>query len=254
MRERITEKLKDIERDQDVTILYSCESGSRAWQFASPDSDYDVRFIYIRKAADYLSISEKDEQLSFPIVDELDIYGWDIRKLLRLMRRSNVTPFEWMQSSTIYRDNPEFVTALSELAGNYFDARANACHYLGIVRTMTGGNMDELNVTVKSLFYILRSLLSAMWNIERREIAPLTIYRLMELLPDSLQMETEALIALKATLPEKQEIKASPALKQYIQTAFMVCEEKISSLKRQSFAVDGLDAFFLKTLKQYDYR
>jgi hypothetical protein len=42
MKEVILQKLSEIEQSEDVKILYACESGSRAWGFASPDSDFDV--------------------------------------------------------------------------------------------------------------------------------------------------------------------------------------------------------------------
>ena len=45
MRETIIEKLTELEQSENVRVLHAVESGSRAWGFASPDSDYDVRFI-----------------------------------------------------------------------------------------------------------------------------------------------------------------------------------------------------------------
>lgn len=53
MREKIQEQLRRIEEAENIKILLSVESGSRAWGFASPDSDYDVRFIYIRRLWSY---------------------------------------------------------------------------------------------------------------------------------------------------------------------------------------------------------
>ncbi len=80
MRTTILNNLKEIEHKHGIKILFACESGSRGWEFASPDSDYDVRFIYIKPVDFYLSVMEREEQLSFPITDELDIYGWDLKK------------------------------------------------------------------------------------------------------------------------------------------------------------------------------
>ena len=59
IRQEIQEALRKIEKQEGVRILYAVESGSRAWGFASPDSDYDVRFIYQRKREDYLRLDEK---------------------------------------------------------------------------------------------------------------------------------------------------------------------------------------------------
>ena len=94
MKTTIINRLAEIEKSTDIKILFACESGSRGWEFPSPDSDFDVRFIYVRPLNFYLSIQDKDDQLGFPINDELDIYGWDIRKVLKLIRKSNTTPFE----------------------------------------------------------------------------------------------------------------------------------------------------------------
>ncbi|RYE38253.1 MAG: nucleotidyltransferase domain-containing protein, partial [Sphingobacteriales bacterium] len=108
MEKIIKERLIEIATDNQLKILYSLESGSRGWQFASPDSDYDVRFIYIKPLNYYLSVANHPDQISFAITDELDIYGWDLRKVLQLIRKSNTTPFEWLQSPIIYEDVPGF--------------------------------------------------------------------------------------------------------------------------------------------------
>ena len=105
MQQTIINKLAYIEQEQSIQILFACESGSRGWQFPSPDSDYDVRFIYVRPYRFYLSVMDRKYDLNFPINGELDIYGWDIRKVLQLMRKSNTTPFEWLQSPIIYRQH-----------------------------------------------------------------------------------------------------------------------------------------------------
>src|SRR3954464_10534874 len=103
MREQIEEALGAIERECGVRILYACESGSRAWGFPSPDSDYDVRIIYIHPPDWYLSIDDKKDTLELPINDELDISGWELRKALRMMRKSNAVIYEWLQSPIVYQ-------------------------------------------------------------------------------------------------------------------------------------------------------
>ena len=59
MKDIILRELKKIEEQENVKIIMAIESGSRAWGFASPDSDYDVRFIYVRKEEDYLKLEKK---------------------------------------------------------------------------------------------------------------------------------------------------------------------------------------------------
>lgn len=91
MKQFITDKLSAVEKENDIKILFACESGSRGWGFPSPDSDYDVRFIYVRPYRYYLSVMERADDLNFAISGDLDMYGWDLRKVLQLMRKSNVT-------------------------------------------------------------------------------------------------------------------------------------------------------------------
>ena len=108
MRELILSKLEEIEKQYDVHILLAVESGSRAWGFESPDSDYDVRFIYVRKQSDYLKLEGIRDVIELPIDDTLDINGWDITKTLRLLYKSNPTLFEWFSSPIISRTDAEF--------------------------------------------------------------------------------------------------------------------------------------------------
>lgn len=130
MRDRILESLSAIERDHGCTILLAVESGSRAWGFASQDSDYDVRFIYARPRDWYLSIAEhRRDVIELPIVDELDVNGWDLRKALRLFRKSNPPLLEWLTSPIVYRETPT-AQRMRELIPQYYSPRASFYHYL----------------------------------------------------------------------------------------------------------------------------
>lgn len=252
MRTVILSKLEEIERAYNIRILYACESGSRGWQFPSPDSDYDVRFIYIRPVTAYLSVAEKEGQISLPISDDLDIYGWDLRKVLQLLRKSNATPFEWMQSPIVYREEAGFRKAFCQLLPLYFDAKTNACHYMGLVRKMAGEQDMPQTMTIKALFYIIRSLLAASWCVKKNEIAPLTIDDLMVLLPHHLQLLVKELIALKSVSVEKLEIAVDKTLADFINAAIANGNEAISRLNKKLFEAATLDAFFIKTMGLYD--
>ena len=102
MKEIILAQLNEIEKNHDVVILYACESGSRAWGFPSADSDYDVRFIYLRPVKWYLSVEEKRDVIEVPINEQLDINGWDLRKALQLFRKSNPPLMEGLGSPIVY--------------------------------------------------------------------------------------------------------------------------------------------------------
>ena len=105
MEKEILKRIAEVEATENVTIFYACESGSRAWGFPSADSDYDVRFIYLRKPDWYLSIDVEDKRdvIERPINDELDISGWDLRKALKLLWKSNPPLLEWLVSPIVYK-------------------------------------------------------------------------------------------------------------------------------------------------------
>ena len=131
MREIILEKLKDIETKENVRILLAVESGSRVWGFASPDSDYDVRFIYVRPREDYLRLEKARDVIELPLEGELDINGWDLDKTLRLLRASNPTLFEWFSSPIVYRDT-EFADEFRSVMQEYFSSKRGLSHYLSM--------------------------------------------------------------------------------------------------------------------------
>ena len=106
VRQEILQRLKQTEQDKNVRIVMAIESGSRAWGFESPDSDYDVRFIYVHEKDWYLSIDSSEERdvIEYPITDDIDLNGWDIRKALKLFSKSNPSFIEWIHSPITYID------------------------------------------------------------------------------------------------------------------------------------------------------
>jgi predicted nucleotidyltransferase len=253
MKTTIINRLERIASANSIQLLFACESGSRAWGFPSPDSDYDIRFIYLRPAASYLSIQTGKDNLGVPISDELDIYGWDLRKVLQLIKKSNTTPFEWLQSPVIYKEAPGFREALWALCSQYFSQRSNIHHYLGIANgaLATIGQANEIKI--KKLFYILRPLLAAMWNLERNSIAPMAIAPLLELLPALLQEQVQELIAWKANAAEGALITIPAGLQAWINTAFSRITAQSTGMQRSHFELAPLDEFFIKNLLGYDY-
>src|SRR5438105_459905 len=129
---RIQRELDRIETEQNVRILYAVESGSRAWGFDSPDSDYDVRFIYIRPVREYLRVSPPRDVIELPITETLDVNGWDIYKALELYRKSNPPLLEWLNSPIVYREKGELAADLRRLARDYFSPLRMTYHYLSM--------------------------------------------------------------------------------------------------------------------------
>ena len=123
VQEIIPAKLKEIESRENIRVIHCVESGSRAWGFASPDSDYDVRFIYVRPLEYYLRLDKTRDVIEWQLDDTLDINGWDLQKALRLLHSSNPTLFEWNNSPIIYKTTPQWA-AVSEIIGDFFQKKA----------------------------------------------------------------------------------------------------------------------------------
>src|SRR5712692_7457134 len=136
MEAAIKQVLHDIEVQEQVSILYACESGSRAWGFASHDSDYDVRFLYARTKAAYLRLDPPRDVIERPIVDNLDVNGWDIFKALRLLRKSNPPLLEWLFSPIVYLEKSASINDLRAIARRFYSSNALYYHY----KHMANGN------------------------------------------------------------------------------------------------------------------
>lgn len=243
MKTRIEQELKNVEEKYNIELLYACESGSRAWGFPSPDSDYDVRFIYKRKAEDYLSVLTVPDQISFPITDELDLYGWDIKKVLQLLYKSNCTPFEWLQSPVVYFEKEGFRNELTNLFPEYFAARTQMFHYIGIANGALGTMTGE-EIKIKKLFYILRPVLAAKWIAEKMKYPPMNIEPLLTLVSPSLRLKIEQLIQEKETSNEGYLIKPDRELLEFIEDNLNQLVEFASKQDKSRFDAQNLNKFF----------
>jgi len=179
MREQIIDKLKSIEQTEEVKILLAVESGSRGWGFASKDSDYDVRFIYIRNYHWYLSIDDKSDVLEYPQRDILDFSGWDLKKGLRLLRKSNPPLLEWLRSPIVYWE--QFTTAqrMRDLSNEYFNPKSCLYHYLHIAVGNYREYLKRDAVLVKKYFYVLRPILACQWIEHHNTMPPMEFRQLL---------------------------------------------------------------------------
>lgn len=161
VRREIQARLDAVERGDGVRLLMAIESGSRAWGFPSPDSDYDVRFVYVRPRDWYLSLAPGRDVIEQPILDEIDLNGWDVRKALGLLLKSNAVVSEWILSPIRYRADDPFVAKLAALADALLDPRALAHHYANLGRAASNRWLDKPGeVPVKKYFYALRPALA----------------------------------------------------------------------------------------------
>ena len=127
IRREIEETLREIEERENVRVLYAVESGSRAWGLESPDSDYDVRFIYVRPIEEYLRLDSPRDVIQWQLDEVLDVNGWDLKKALIHFQRGNATLFEWANSPVVYRTTEEWKEVL-QAAGPYFSMKAAVYH------------------------------------------------------------------------------------------------------------------------------
>lgn len=162
----VGEELRRIEQAYDVRVLYACESGSRAWGFASQDSDYDARFLYVHARDWYLSIEDRRDVIEEPIREGLDLSGWELRKALRLLRKSNPPLLEWLKSPVVYAWDEEFVSEFKHLAEAYYSPARCFQHYLHMALGNARDYLKHDLVWMKKYLYVLRPLLACRW-IER---------------------------------------------------------------------------------------
>lgn len=215
----IMARLRASEQQHQVTILYACESGSRAWGFASPDSDYDVRFIYAHAEDWYLSfdVERRRDVIEYPIVDEIDCNGWDIRKALYLFTRSNGALLEWLNSPICYVDNGPFATTLRALAETAPNRIALCYHYSHMARSNAREYLRREQVRLKKYFYVLRPLLAIRYVEQHGSVPPVEFERLVEAVaPTSIRPDISDLLALKRRTPELGLGPPRPAIDRFI--------------------------------------
>jgi predicted nucleotidyltransferase len=202
---RIDDRLTGVEAEHDVVIGWAAESGSRAWGFPSPDSDYDCRFLYLRPAHGYLTPWLPRDVVETPLDHVYDVNGWDLRKAVALMVRGNATVVEWLGSPIVYRGDPAFRELLLDLADRIGEPALIARHYTHLGRLQwerLGAQDPAAEVKLKGLFYSLRPAAALRWMRIHpgRSVPPM---RLQDLLtageaPAALMDAVTDLVALKA--------------------------------------------------------
>ncbi|MGK9234036.1 nucleotidyltransferase domain-containing protein [Inquilinus limosus] len=221
MRQRIGPILDGIERREGVRILMAIESGSRAWRFASRDSDYDVRFIYRRPIDDYLSVETRRDVIELPVDGTLDVNGWDLRKALGLIAKSNAVVIEWLTSPVVYRRDDDATALLLGLAKAHTHLPALAYHYDRSARRAWCPGDDGNPIKLKSYFYALRPALALNWMRRKGTPPPMDLPSLMSgsPLPDNLRDAVSMLLRRKAEATESETVARVPALEAYLTTA-----------------------------------
>lgn len=250
MRNTILSKLKEIEERENIKILHCVESGSRAWGFASPDSDYDVRFIYVRSKEFYLRLDKTRDVIEWQLDDTLDINGWDIKKALTLLHGSNPTLFEWNSSPIVYKTTEEW-NQISKVINNYFVMKSELYHYLSTAKRNYHEFLTGETVKFKKYFYVLRPLLACKWILAEGTPPPMLFSSLMEkYLDEEIKPDVEKLLDLKMNTPEIGEGKRFDRVNDYIEKNLTVVDAMIAELpKEEPNGWNELNNIFLSLLK-----
>ena len=249
MRRIIEEKLRLIEEREQVRIIHCVESGSRAWGFPSPDSDYDVRFIYVRRPEDYLRLDRVRDVIEWQLDDTLDINGWDLQKTLRLLHKCNPTVFEWNSSPIVYKTTDDWRN-ISACVNDYFDPRSGVYHYLSIAR---GNNREYLRgdeVRLKKYFYVLRPVLACKWILDRGAPPPMLFSELAEgYLDPVMRPSVDRLLELKTGSLEMGTGPRMDDVNEYLDMSIAQIEEAVASLpERDNADWSRLNRLFLDTV------
>ena len=252
--ERIEEEIVEIERREECTVLYACESGSRAWGFPSSDSDYDVRFVYVRPSEWYLRVDHEYQRdvIELPIDDELDISGWDLKKALLLLRKSNPALIEWFDSPIVYKEHGDFRKQFQEMIKSHYSPRACFYHYTHMAK----GNYKEFlkrdEIRTKKYFYVLRPIFAMQWIAAKRGVVPMEFEELClaSLSEGPLRDRILELVEEKKKGFESHVGPRIDLISDFIEEQLDMLSERARDFDENRGSFDECNAFFLKTLNE----
>ncbi len=224
----ICKALKDIETEFDVTIFYACESGSRAWGFESIDSDYDVRFLYCHDPDWYLSVDDRRDVIEKPINDSLDINGWDIRKALKLLLKSNPPLLEWLRSPIVYKEIEHPTMLFRNVIPKYYSPTNCIYHYLHMAQGNFRDYLQYERVWTKKYFYVLRPILACRWIERFDEPVPMEFGKLLTKTVDNAELTREitTLLDRKKRAEELDYGRRIPLISNFIESELARLKEK----------------------------
>ena len=251
----IDARLAAIRADHNVVIPLAIESGSRAWGFPSPDSDYDCRFIFVRPIDDHLLLWAKRDVIETPLEGELDVNGWELAKAIKLLLKGNAVIVEWLTSPIIYGADSQFRDEFLALARRVLDRDLVARHYLHLgERQRRTYFADAYDIPLKKIFYALRPAAALRWlrHHPGEAVAPMHFQTLMAecRAPNEVMDIVAKLIAKKSITRELGSGQLPPAIGAFIDGEFSLAQESFSSLRRapSETAVMDAQAFFRQSL------
>jgi predicted nucleotidyltransferase len=227
------------------------ESGSRAWGFESTDSDYDVRFIYAHNKNWYLNILPKRDVIEYPINDEFDYSGWDLRKTLFLMSKSNPVLFEWLKSPVIYYKDQFSYSILEQISENYYSPISSIYHYLHMANRNFRQYLQGDEVKIKKYFYVLRPILACMWIENNKKSPPMEFEKLLTQINDKGLLENiNKLLLRKKSGMELGLEKKVTVINDFIERQLKYFEDKVNTFdSKKKPKQDKLEKAFVTILE-----
>ncbi len=253
MNDAIKAAIAEIEGHHDVRVLYAAESGSRAWGFASPDSDYDVRFIYAHRRDWYLGIGEPRDVIEAMLPGDLDLAGWDLRKTLRLYLRGNYALNEWLDSPIVYAECGRLAAQLRRLMPRAFRVPGGYHHYLRTALSVHDTHLGTGEVRLKKVFYVLRPLLACRWIREAGTQPPTAFARLVSApwVNACERAMIRELEVAKAAARESERTPLAADTRSWIKSEIAAAAEAAAALRsRANLATEELDQLLIDCLAE----
>lgn len=255
MIDTIKEKLYEIQEKEKIIIHHAIESGSWGWGFESKDSDFDVRFIYIHQTEWYLNVFEGSDVIEIPIDEVFDINGWDLKKALKLIYKSNVPLLEWLSSPIIYKENESFIEELANIAKIYFSQVSVIYHYINLAKKSFSELLTLDNIKIKILFYFIRPIIACMWIEKYNVIPPMNLQVMLKEIEidNKIKNIINELVIVKADSTEFDVIRPQIELMNFLKDKLQYYEAYAKNIKNERERdPSALNEFFHKVLKDYN--
>lgn len=247
MKDQILKKLQEVELKYDVEILFAVESGSRAWGFASPDSDFDIRFVYKRKMEKYLSLWFSKDSIQFMTEDDLDGSGWDLKKATLLLAKSNASFLGWLFSPIVYVNRGGTLEAMKQLAIQNFNPVAGFYHYVGMNKGFYE-QLDSKDLKIKAFFYATRTAFCANWILKNETIPPVLFQNLYSLIDEESARSLNELIERKAQTNESGITEIDEKLISLVKNIVLENNNLKDAIKTKKANAADFDQFFINEL------
>ncbi len=249
----ILENLKDVEREHRVRILLAVESGSRAWGFESANSDWDVRFIYVHKLEWYLRIEPQHDVIEV-MDDEIDLVGWELRKALGLLKRSNPSMMEWLNSPIVYSVDEAFLKRIKDAEPHFFNPTASMYHYMHMFAKHDEHYLQREDCTMKRFLYYLRGVLACEWISENRTLPPVAFAKLVDetVADEDMRTKIQELVDLKKSGMEHSLAVVDSELARYARVMAERIKEHADTFRPERPATDdvALDSILYDTVME----